>query len=99
MTVPHRDIAGLRAGSLVVLPMLALALTLAPVAHAAGSGAGASTASAADVIAQAGSIALADSDIRALVAGLPASERAAVASSLDSLEQVVHADLVQRMEM
>jgi len=49
-----------------------------------------------NVVAQAGSISLSDSDVRAIVATLPPAEKAAAAANLNSLEQVVHADLVRR---
>lgn len=53
------------------------------------------TASA-GIIAQAGAITLDGADIRTLVASLPSSERTAATGNLDSLEQVIRADLVRR---
>ncbi|HTW73467.1 MAG TPA: peptidylprolyl isomerase [Steroidobacteraceae bacterium] len=58
--------------------------------------AGASTPADSSVVAQAGSIRLDGSDVRALVASLPAQTRTAVRTSLSSLEQVVQGDLVRR---
>jgi peptidylprolyl isomerase len=76
---------------------LSSALAFIPtLALAAGSAVSSAPSSTGDVVAQAGSITLGGSDIRTLVADLPSSERTAATSNLNSLEQVVHADLVGR---
>jgi parvulin-like peptidyl-prolyl isomerase len=49
-----------------------------------------------DVVAQAGSTELTSADVRALVAALPAEQRAQVAGNTEALEQVVRAELVRR---
>jgi peptidylprolyl isomerase len=53
-------------------------------------------AAAGDVIAQAGSIELKSADVRALVASLPATERAAATTNPSALEQLVRSELARR---
>jgi peptidylprolyl isomerase len=50
----------------------------------------------ADIVAQAGSVELSSADVRALIAALPAEQRAQVAGNTQALEQVVRAELVRR---
>ncbi len=76
--------------------VLAPLFTLALVAGSACAADVPSSAGRGDVVAQAGSITLDGSDVRALVASLPSQTRAVVRSSLGSLEQVVQGDLVRR---
>ncbi len=85
----HHPIAGRMLGALAAVSVL-----LSPVLPTSASAA--DTPSTGDVIAQAGAITLGGADVRALVADLSSSDRAAVTSNLDALEQVVHADLVRR---
>jgi peptidylprolyl isomerase len=72
-------------------PLIVMLLSSAVSLAAAQSGTG-----EANVVAQAGSISLSDSDVRAIVATLPPAEKAAASADLNALEQVVHADLVRR---
>lgn len=73
----------------LLLPVLALVAYTSPAVASTGG-------NQSDVIAQGGRITLDDADIRELVASLPAQTRSAVTSSLESLQQVVQADIVRR---
>lgn len=64
-----------------------------PVAITTSTDAGGGSA---DVIAHGGAADLGSADIRALVANLPSSQRAAVTGDLKNLEQVIRAELVRR---
>lgn len=74
-----------------------LAVLLLPVMSLGANSQIAETASGGDqIIAQGGGVSLGGADVRALIADLPATERQAASSNLNSLEQFVHAALVRR---
>lgn len=76
---------------------IGIAFTLAAAAGIFAVSASWNTALAAgDVVAQGGSIQLGPSDVQALIAGLPETQRKSAAASLGSLEQIVRADIIQR---
>lgn len=88
--------AGLMAGILITVPALALAA-----ANPAGTTASPKTPAAApavpagDVLAQGGGLTLTSADVRKLVAGMSPADRAALATNLPALEQLVRAEIVR----
>jgi peptidylprolyl isomerase len=92
MAIRSSHVVLLLAGALAASSLPALAAqTVAP-----KTATGAAGSSADIVVAQAGSVRLDGSDIRALVASLPLQTRAVVRSNLNSLEQVVQGDLMRQ---
>jgi len=69
----------------------------APAASAtAAKSAGSSSVPAGDVLAQGGTLTLTSAEIRTLVSGLAPNDRATLATSLPTLEQLVRAEIVRR---
>jgi peptidylprolyl isomerase len=75
--------------------LMAISAHPAPVLAAQAADSSSGTTPRGEVIAQAGSITLDGADIRALIDGLPPPQRAAAITDLNSLEQLVQADLLQ----
>jgi|GEM_PF-905510 len=71
--------------STIVLSVASRSVLAAPTVPAGG-----------DVVAQGGAIALTSADVQALLASLPSSEQAAVATDLAALDRVLRAEVVRR---
>jgi peptidylprolyl isomerase len=93
MPVLRLPVTALLLGSLIGLTAYAADR---PRVASTGTTSPATTTLSGDIVAQAGSLSLGGSDIRSLIASLPAQQRAAATASVSSLEQVVRAELVRR---
>ena len=93
--------AGPLACILIFVPALVHAATTAapspaPAAATPAKPAAAASVPAGDVLAQGGGLTLTSADVRTLVAGMAPNDRATLAANLNTLEQLVRAEIVRR---